>query len=259
MSEGRKTRPQGENRVRHSPLWFGVVARLLTAFLWGWLLLFLILCVAGYDKGYLYAFTKGYQDFLETKQVVEDSLLHEVGFLGEGGSLDLSRVFSNLSSLRLPEWFRIEAERGDRVGKDLLYTWVPKQKESSQAETSFETRLFQIEDSLRGAIVLFCLSGAILVLKGFLLVLALPLFVLAIGVGISDGLMLRTLRRENLGRESAYVFHKLVHVFPRLLGFVLMVYFTLPLTGLSPYALWAIALGVGIWSMKTTSLFKKYV
>lgn len=257
MSEGRKVRPEGEHRLRQPSLGMAILGQVFSGLMWGWLLLFLILCVAGYDKGYPYAFTKGSQDLSKMSALIEESLSHEVGFWGEGDRANLFQTFLPRSYPALPQWFRVETDKGQRVGEDLLYSWGPKEKRADVM--GFWSRLSEVENGLRVAVVLFCLSGAILLLKALFLGLALPLFVLAIGVGVSDGLMLRTIRRENLGRESAYVFHTLLTLFPRVLGLVLIGYGVLPFSESLPYVILVMALGVGLWSAEITSRFKKYL
>ncbi|CRM57096.1 TIGR03747 family integrating conjugative element membrane protein [Pseudomonas sp. 25 R 14] len=92
-----------------------------------------------------------------------------------------------------------------------------------------------------------------------ILVLATPLFVLAMLTGFVDGLIRRDLRKFGAGRESSFVYHRAKRAVIPLLFVPCILYLSLPFS-LNPLAILlpcAIVLGATI--AITASTFKKYL
>jgi len=92
-----------------------------------------------------------------------------------------------------------------------------------------------------------------------ILVLATPLFLLAMFTGFVDGLMRRDLRKFGAGRESSFVYHRAKRAVVPLLFVPWIIYLSLPFT-LNPMAILlpcAVILGTTVAITATT--FKKYL
>ena len=92
-----------------------------------------------------------------------------------------------------------------------------------------------------------------------ILVLAAPLFLLAMFTGFVDGLMRRDLRKFGAGRESSFVYHRAKRTVLPLLIVPWIIYLSLPFS-LNPIAMLlpcAVLLGTAVAITSTT--FKKYL
>ena len=92
-----------------------------------------------------------------------------------------------------------------------------------------------------------------------ILVLATPLFLLAMFTGFVDGLMRRDLRKFGAGRESSFVYHRAKRAVMPLLIVPWIIYLSLPFS-LNPIAIFlpcAVILGTTVTIIATT--FKKYL
>lgn len=92
-----------------------------------------------------------------------------------------------------------------------------------------------------------------------ILVLATPLFLLAMFTGFVDGLMRRDLRKFGAGRESSFVYHRAKRAVLPLLIVPWIIYLSLPFS-LNPIAILlpcAVLLGAAVAITSTT--FKKYL
>ena len=92
-----------------------------------------------------------------------------------------------------------------------------------------------------------------------ILVLATPLFLLAMFTGFVDGLMRRDLRKFGAGRESSFVYHRAKRAVIPLLIVPWIIYLSLPFS-LNPMAVFlpcAVMLGIAMAITATT--FKKYL
>ncbi|WP_448694048.1 TIGR03747 family integrating conjugative element membrane protein [Pseudomonas rhizophila] len=92
-----------------------------------------------------------------------------------------------------------------------------------------------------------------------ILVLATPLFLLAMFTGFVDGLMRRDLRKFGAGRESSFVYHRAKRAVLPLLIVPWIIYLSLPFS-LNPIAMLlpcAVLLGAAVAITSTT--FKKYL
>lgn len=92
-----------------------------------------------------------------------------------------------------------------------------------------------------------------------ILVLATPLFLLAMLTGFVDGLMRRDLRKFGAGRESSFVYHRAKRAVIPLLIVPWIVYLSLPFS-LNPIAIFLpCAAMLGVTTAITASTFKKYI
>ena len=92
-----------------------------------------------------------------------------------------------------------------------------------------------------------------------ILVLATPLFLLAMFTGFVDGLMRRDLRKFGAGRESSFVYHRAKRAVIPLLIVPWIIYLSLPFS-LNPMAVFLpCAVMLGITMAITTTTFKKYL
>lgn len=92
-----------------------------------------------------------------------------------------------------------------------------------------------------------------------ILILATPLFLLAMFTGFVDGLMHRDLRKFGAGRESSFVYHRAKRAVVPLLIVPWIIYLSLPFS-LNPIAILlpcAVLLGAAVAITSTT--FKKYL
>ncbi|MGF6518780.1 integrating conjugative element membrane protein (TIGR03747 family) [Pseudomonas sp. BT76 TE3572] len=92
-----------------------------------------------------------------------------------------------------------------------------------------------------------------------ILVLAIPLFLLAMFTGFVDGLMRRDLRKFGAGRESSFVYHRAKRAVMPLLIVPWVIYLSLPFS-LNPTAVFLpCAVMLGITTAITATTFKKYL
>lgn len=92
-----------------------------------------------------------------------------------------------------------------------------------------------------------------------ILVLATPLFLLAMFTGFVDGLIRRDLRKFGAGRESSFVYHRAKRAVMPLMIVPWIIYLSLPFS-LNPMAVFLpCAVILGVTMVITTSTFKKYL
>ncbi|MFK9003038.1 TIGR03747 family integrating conjugative element membrane protein [Pseudomonas pergaminensis] len=92
-----------------------------------------------------------------------------------------------------------------------------------------------------------------------ILVLATPLFLLAMFTGFVDGLMRRDLRKFGAGRESSFVYHRAKRAVIPLLIVPWIIYLSLPFS-LNPMAVFLpCAVLLGVTTAITAATFKKYI
>ncbi|MCS3511137.1 MULTISPECIES: TIGR03747 family integrating conjugative element membrane protein [Pseudomonas] len=97
------------------------------------------------------------------------------------------------------------------------------------------------------------------VVRLFILVLATPLFLLAMLTGFVDGLMRRDLRKFGAGRESSFVYHRAKRAVTPLLIVPWIIYLSLPFS-LNPLVIFVpCAAMLGVTTAITAATFKKYL
>lgn len=92
-----------------------------------------------------------------------------------------------------------------------------------------------------------------------ILVLAAPLFLMAMFTGFIDGLIRRDLRKFGAGRESSFVYHRAKRTVVPLLTLPWIVYLSLPITLNPPAVFIPCAVILGAATALTTTTFKKYI
>jgi integrating conjugative element membrane protein (TIGR03747 family) len=92
-----------------------------------------------------------------------------------------------------------------------------------------------------------------------ILTLSIPLFLMTMLVGGTDGLMRRDLRRFGAGRESSFVYHRARRLIVPLLLAPWFIYLTLPFSVQPLIVLIPCAIALGIAVEVTAATFKKYL
>lgn len=127
---------------------------------------------------------------------------------------------------------------------------------SSYLPSSFVVALKEIISNL--CALLFTSIQMVLVKSSFIL-LAIPLFLLFIAMGLIDGLSQRAIRTASLGRESTYIFHKSIPMIRKSILGVLGLWFLLPYP-INPSLIFVgLSFLLGIVACFSASRFKKYL
>jgi integrating conjugative element membrane protein (TIGR03747 family) len=92
-----------------------------------------------------------------------------------------------------------------------------------------------------------------------ILVLTIPLFVLAVIVGATDGLVRRDLRRFGAGRESAFIYHRAKQLVVPLVVAPWVIYLAIPVSVHPALILIPCAFALGLAVLVTAATFKKYL
>ncbi|MNZ11301.1 hypothetical protein D3C78_281640 [compost metagenome] len=122
--------------------------------------------------------------------------------------------------------------------------------------TSLTAQLYVLlEDFVLAALF----TGLTFVVRVCILVLATPLFALAMLTGLVDGLMRRDLRKFGAGRESSFVYHRAKSLVVPLLVAPWMLYLTLPISLNPLWILLPCAAMQGTAVAITAATFKKYL
>lgn len=129
---------------------------------------------------------------------------------------------------------------------------------SSQSK-GFWSGINQLYVSIEDFVLAAAYVSFTFVVRLTILVLATPLFLLAMFTGFVDGLMRRDLRKFGAGRESSFVYHRAKRAVLPLLIVPWIIYLSLPFS-LNPIAMLlpcAVLLGAAVAITSTT--FKKYL
>jgi len=121
---------------------------------------------------------------------------------------------------------------------------------------------YTIKDALqitKQFLLLVGLACQVLVIKLIILLAAIPLFALALTVGLVDGLNQRAIRTASLGRESSYVFHKLNRILRHGLLVLLSLWLAIPASITPALVLIPVSVLLSIMVSMTASRFKKYL
>ncbi|KTD23935.1 DUF4400 domain-containing protein [Legionella maceachernii] len=128
---------------------------------------------------------------------------------------------------------------------------IPVDRELNTALAKLSLSLKQFWDLTR-------LTFSLVSIKLLVIITGIPLFLLAITVGLVDGLNQRAIRTYSLGRESSFVFHQLTRQSKKLLLLLITAWVALPIS-FSPDVLFIPAsLLFGLLASFTTCRFKKY-
>jgi integrating conjugative element membrane protein (TIGR03747 family) len=117
----------------------------------------------------------------------------------------------------------------------------------------------RVRDGMASYLETLKLALWLVALRLGVLLLALPAFMLAAGLGLVDGLAQRYLRRAGVARESSFLYHRAKHVSIAVLLMTCLVYLALPVS-LEPRAILLPAAVVsGLALRVTAAYFKKYL
>jgi integrating conjugative element membrane protein (TIGR03747 family) len=107
--------------------------------------------------------------------------------------------------------------------------------------------------------LLISLTIQVMLIKLFILLAAIPLFILAMTAGLIDGLNQRAIRTASLGRESSYVFHRLNHYYKRGLLMLLALWLAIPVSITPAFVFVPVSILLSVMVSVTASRFKKYL
>lgn len=97
------------------------------------------------------------------------------------------------------------------------------------------------------------------VIRLLVLVLSIPMFVMAMLVGLTDGLVRRDLRRFGAGRESSFIYHRAKRLVVPLIIAPWIIYLSCPVTVYPVLVLIPCAVALGLAVLITSATFKKYL
>ncbi|MDR0770558.1 MAG: TIGR03747 family integrating conjugative element membrane protein [Burkholderiales bacterium] len=97
------------------------------------------------------------------------------------------------------------------------------------------------------------------VVRLMVLVLSIPLFILAVLIGATDGLVRRDLRRFGAGRESSFIYHRAKQLVIPLTVAPWVIYLAMPVTVHPVLVLIPCAVALGLAVLVTAATFKKYL
>lgn len=99
----------------------------------------------------------------------------------------------------------------------------------------------------------------IVLTRVFIFLLALPVFLLLVGLGLVDGLVQRDVRKFQGARESTYLFHRIKRSWPWCFFVPLWMYLVWPWPLLPAWFLIPMAMWLGMMVQLSVRSFKKYV
>ncbi|AZD67497.1 integrating conjugative element membrane protein, PFL_4697 family [Pseudomonas chlororaphis] len=125
--------------------------------------------------------------------------------------------------------------------------------------TGFRSLINQLYVSIEDFVLAAVYVIFTFVVRLTILVLATPLFLLAMFTGFVDGLMRRDLRKFGAGRESSFVYHRVKRAVVPLLVVPWIIYLSIPFS-LNPMAVFLpCAVLLGVTMAITAATFKKYL
>ncbi|MCP6697718.1 TIGR03747 family integrating conjugative element membrane protein [Pseudomonas donghuensis] len=126
-------------------------------------------------------------------------------------------------------------------------------------ESSMQGQLAQVYVVMQDYLLAALFTVFIFVVRLAVLILATPLFLLAVITGAVDGLMRRDLRKFGAGRESSFVYHRAKRTLLPLMISPWVIYLSLPWTFNPIWVLVPCAALLGSMVAITTATFKKYL
>ncbi len=134
-----------------------------------------------------------------------------------------------------------------------------RQARVSSQGNGFWSWINQLYVSIEGFVLAAVYVTFTFVVRLTILVLATPLFLLAMLTGFVDGLMRRDLRKFGAGRESSFVYHRAKRAVIPLLIIPWIIYLSLPFS-LNPMAVFLpSAVMLGVTTAITAATFKKHI
>lgn len=139
------------------------------------------------------------------------------------------------------------------------FTDFAQQAQVSSQGVGFWSWINQLYVSIEDFVLAAVYVTFTFVVRLTILVLATPLFLLAMFTGFIDGLMRRDLRKFGAGRESSFVYHRAKRAVVPLLLVPWIIYLSLPFS-LNPLAVFLpFAVMLGVTTAITAATFKKYI
>ena len=148
---------------------------------------------------------------------------------------------------------------------ELIYEWLfvktgfvdftSSARVSSQQGNDVATIYILIEDYLV-AIIYVTLT---FIVRVMVLVLSIPLFIMAMLTGFTEGLVRRDLRRFGAGRESSFIYHRAKRLITPLLIAPWFIYLSCPVSVNPVWVLIPCAIALGIAVTVTAATVKKYL
>lgn len=134
-----------------------------------------------------------------------------------------------------------------------------RQARVSSQGNGFWSWINQLYESIEDFVVAAVYVAFTFVVRLTILVLATPLFLMAMFTGFVDGLMRRDLRKFGAGRESSFVYHRAKRAMTPLLVAPWLVYLSLPFS-LNPLLIFIPSATIlGVTTAITATTFKKYL
>lgn len=216
-----------------------ILTRIISAICWGFCLLTLRASWLWWQKGYTVAFA----DLSDELQMLQLSITHLIFLQPQYHAFPLTLFKTTWENCQ--QFFS-------------MYFNFPA---TNSVSMNWKSNVFIQEASLclkHAVTLLFCILQT-LGLKCLLLLAALPLFILALLVGLSDGLMQRAIRTASLGRESAYLFHQFSKYSLQVIFLGVLLFLILPIRQHLSLSVLLLALLVGTATAQVVSRFKKYL
>ncbi|MDR6958403.1 integrating conjugative element membrane protein (TIGR03747 family) [Pseudomonas brassicacearum] len=180
-------------------------------------------------------------------------LAHELGWLSEHfkSSLILQQPGQTIVQWLdfLNQWLLVKTGLAD----------FARQARVSSQGNGFWSWINQLYVSIEDFVMAAVYVAFTFVVRLTILVLATPLFLVAMFTGFVDGLMRRDLRKFGAGRESSFVYHRAKRAMTPLLLVPWIVYLSLPVS-LNPLFIFIpSAAMLGVTAAITATTFKKYL
>jgi integrating conjugative element membrane protein (TIGR03747 family) len=158
----------------------------------------------------------------------------------------------------------IELAYDGALVKTGILRWTQKASEEARAVKNVTARdaryyVSTIYTSVENCLIAAAYTGLIFMVRLLVLTLTIPLFAIAVFVGLVDGLVGRDLRRFEAGRESGYVYHRAKASLTVLLVLPWVTYLMLPISVNLHLILLPCAVLLGLAVDVTARSFKKYI
>lgn len=165
----------------------------------------------------------------------------------------LKVVLVQTHALELWQWV---GEKTQRLRQEVAPQTELQTPKASGIAAVFQQHWHKVWYSL-GSLVLGV--TVIVLMRGAVFVLALPVFLLMVGLGLVDGLVRRDVRKFQAARESTYLFHRLRNTGKPCFFVPLFAYFVCPLAISPLWFLLPMAIVLGGIVQLSVQLFKKYL
>lgn len=152
------------------------------------------------------------------------------------------------------DWLFVKSGLLDQVHAVL----TPKSTDSTQKLT-FRHYLNSVANHMQSYLLAAAYTTLTFIVRIFVLILSIPLIIMAVFVGLIDGLVKRDVRRFVAGHESGFVYHRAKAFLIPTLTLPWIIYLTLPISVSPLWIMMPCALLAGIVMNITVASFKKYL